>query len=108
MFAMIHLLLLTLTVICAHISPWSGFGQVGSGKSRPSDSSEANAVSFLVREVPAWSKNNGCFSCHNNGDVARAHYLAARSGYDVPAIALSDTTAWIREPARWDKNKGDP
>jgi len=38
----------------------------------PTDAAEARAVEFLVREVPAWSKNNGCFSCHNNGDAARA------------------------------------
>src|SRR5437588_12207902 len=108
MFAMNRLHLMAVTATAACISPWSGLGQVGSGKSRPSDSPEARAVAFLIREVPAWSKNNGCFSCHNNGDAARALYLAARSGYNVPAPTLSDTTAWIREPAEWDKNKGDP
>src|SRR6185436_6446018 len=74
----------------------------------PTDAAEARAVEFLVREVPAWSKNNGCFSCHNNGDAARALYAAARKGYRVPPEALADTTAWVRQPNRWEHNKGEP
>jgi len=69
---------------------------------------EAKAVRFLMREVPAWSKENGCFSCHNNGDAARALYAASRKGYRVPADVLADTTEWVKRPARWDENKGDP
>lgn len=69
---------------------------------------EARAVEFLKREVPAWSKNNGCFSCHNNGDAARALYVASRKGYSIPANFLADTTAWVSEPDRWEQNKGDP
>ncbi len=69
---------------------------------------EVKAVEFLKREVPAWSKNNGCFSCHNNGDAARALYLASRQGYRISVDVLADTTAWLAEPQLWDKNKGDP
>jgi hypothetical protein len=69
---------------------------------------EARAVRFLMREVPAWSKENGCFSCHNNGDAARALYAASRKGYRVPDHVLADTTEWVKRPARWDDNKGDP
>jgi hypothetical protein len=69
---------------------------------------EASAVRFLTREVPAWSRNNGCFSCHNNGDGARALYVAMRKGYRVPARILADTTAWVAQPDRWEHNKGDP
>ncbi|HKQ73305.1 MAG TPA: hypothetical protein VJ810_06230 [Blastocatellia bacterium] len=69
---------------------------------------EARAVRFLIREVPAWSKDNGCFSCHNNGDAARALYAASRRGYRVPAVVLADTTEWVKQPSRWDENKGDP
>jgi hypothetical protein len=69
---------------------------------------EAKAVAFLMREVPAWSKNNGCFSCHNNGDAARALYAATRKGYRVSADVLADTTAWVGQPNRWEQNKGDP
>src|SRR5687767_2533952 len=73
-----------------------------------SQTPETRAVAYLVREVPAWSRDNGCFSCHNNGDGARALFLAARGGHRVPAKALADTMAWLRRPAEWDDNKGDP
>lgn len=69
---------------------------------------EARAIEFLKREVPAWSKNNGCFSCHNNGDAARALYAATQKGYRLSVDILADTNAWVSEPARWDHNKGDP
>jgi hypothetical protein len=62
----------------------------------------------LKREVPAWHAENGCFSCHNNGDAARALYVARGSGYTIPESALKDTMAWIRRPGEWDNNKGDP
>lgn len=71
-------------------------------------SAEARAVEFLQREVPAWSRDNGCFSCHNNGDAARALYAASRKGYRVPSGALADTTGWVAHPERWDHNQGDP
>lgn len=74
----------------------------------PNTDAEAKAVRFLMREVPAWSKENGCFSCHNNGDAARALYAASRKGYRVPADVLADTNEWVKRPARWDDNKGDP
>lgn len=80
---------------------------VGS-RTEPTESPEIRTVRFLAREVPAWSKNNGCFSCHNNGDAARALYAAARRGIRVPADALAETTAWLRQPLRWKQNKGDP
>jgi hypothetical protein len=76
------------------------------GRVRPV--AEMKAVEFLLREVPAWSKENGCFSCHNNGDAARALYVASRKGYQVPVGALADTTAWVAAPNRWEQNKGDP
>lgn len=69
---------------------------------------EAKALAFLIREVPAWSTNNGCFSCHNNGDAARALYVAAHKGQRVPTAALTATTNWLSAPGRWDENKGDP
>jgi len=72
------------------------------------DSPEGKAIAFLTREVPAWSRDNGCFSCHNNGDAARALYAASRKGHRIPAEALAETTAWVREPHRWKENKGDP
>jgi len=74
----------------------------------PVATAQLRAVGFLAREVPAWSRENHCFSCHNNGDAARALYAATGAGYRVPARALADTTAWIARPDSWEHNKGDP
>jgi Prenyltransferase and squalene oxidase repeat len=90
------------TVLCANA------GSLAINAKAQNVDAEARAVRFLTREVPAWSKENGCFSCHNNGDAARALYAASRKGYRVPDHALADTTEWVKLPARWDHNKGDP
>src|SRR5437763_16050575 len=68
---------------------------------------EGRAVAFLSREVPQWSAENKCYSCHNNGDAARALYAAKRLGRPVGDAALADTTRWLSKPAGWDKNGGD-
>jgi hypothetical protein len=68
---------------------------------------EARALAYLVEEVPRWSKENNCFSCHNNGDGARALYAAVRLGHKVPAKALEDTSRWLGKPERWDHNGGE-
>ena len=74
----------------------------------PGAETEDRAIVFLEREVPAWSKNNGCYSCHNNGDAARALYAASRKGIQISDESLADTTAWVSQPRRWAENKGDP
>ncbi len=71
-------------------------------------SAERRAISYLAAEVPAWSKDNHCFSCHNNGDGARALYTARQLSYPVPAQALTDTTEWLVRPLEWDSNRGNP
>lgn len=69
---------------------------------------EERATSYLAREVPLWSKENHCFSCHNNGDGARALYTASRLSYRVPREALTATNQWLLRPLEWDTNGGDP
>jgi len=69
---------------------------------------ERKAIAYLVREVPTWSRENQCYSCHNNGDAARALYMASRKGHRIPPSALADTTAWLARPDQWKNNKGDP
>jgi hypothetical protein len=76
-------------------------------QTKPSDSAELRAIGFLSREVPRWSRENHCFSCHNNGDAARALYQAASQGYSIPADSIADTTTWLRGPDRWGHNGGD-
>jgi squalene cyclase len=80
----------------------AGPGPAGDGRTP-----EARAVGFLTVEVPRWSRENRCFSCHNNGDAARALYEASHAGLRVPAEALAGTTAWLSKPAGWDHNGGD-
>lgn len=71
-------------------------------------SAEQRALDYLAREVPRWSRDNHCFSCHNNGDGARALYVAMQQGYSIPRAALADTTQWLSTPDRWDENRGNP
>jgi hypothetical protein len=73
-----------------------------------SSSPEQRAVDYLVQEVPKWARENGCYSCHNNGDAARALFVAARRGYAVPKSAISDTLDWLRQPEKWDVTHGSP
>src|SRR4029077_9687350 len=65
------------------------------------------AISCLAREVPRWAAENKCYSCHNNGDAARALYTALRLGYNVPPRSLADTSRWLSQPERWDHNGGE-
>jgi hypothetical protein len=66
------------------------------------------AVDYLARETPRWEPENHCFSCHNNGDAARALMLAKARGYDVPESALAGTLEWLRRPEAWDESRGNP
>src|SRR5262245_13485980 len=68
---------------------------------------EKRALAFLAAEVPRWSRENKCFSCHNNGDGARALMAAHRLGDRLPAGVLDDTLDWLKRPKRWDHNGGE-
>lgn len=81
--------------------------QAGALTAGETASPEDRAWSFLGREVPRWSAKNKCYSCHNNGDAARALYAAIRLGYSVPATATADTTRWLSDPDKWEQNGGD-
>lgn len=66
------------------------------------------AVAYLSEHVASWPKENGCFSCHNNADGYRALTQAKSQGYKIPESALTETRAWLANPAQWDqaaKNK---
>ena len=68
---------------------------------------EQKALRFLAREVPRWAAANKCYSCHNNGDAARALYTALRLGETIAPKALADTTAWLSHPEKWEHNGGE-
>jgi squalene-hopene cyclase-like protein len=83
-------------------------GQLAGIQSAPArPTPEAKAVAFLSREVPRWSRQNHCFSCHNNGDAARALLQASAGGHPVPGDALVETIAWLRKPGEWEHNGGE-
>lgn len=65
------------------------------------------AIEYLSQEVPRWAAENGCYSCHNNGDGARALYAAVARGHSVPAAALEGTNRWLSHPMKWDDSKDD-
>ena len=65
------------------------------------------ALGVSLCEVPRWPQENHCYSCHNNGDAARALYSAERRGYVVPEMALADTTAFLMAANR-DEIHGAP
>ena len=67
-------------------------------------SPEQRALDFLSVQVPRWPVENGCFSCHNNGDAARALYTAVSMALPVKSEVLLDTTDWLRQPDTWDDN----
>lgn len=78
-----------------------------SGSARSEESAEDKALAYLAREVPLWSKEHRCYSCHNNGDAARALYAAVRLGRTVSPEATRDTDRWLSRPEAWEKNGSD-
>lgn len=65
------------------------------------------AVNYLAAEVPKWHRENGCYSCHNNGDAVRALAAATRRGLLRDRTPLDDTLKFIRSPEAWDANGPD-
>src|SRR5438132_9413935 len=68
---------------------------------------ESRALAYLAGEVPRWHRENKCYSCHNNGDAARALYTATRLSFPVPPELLHDTSIWLQRPGQWDHNGGE-
>ncbi|MGH9722411.1 MAG: prenyltransferase/squalene oxidase repeat-containing protein [Bryobacteraceae bacterium] len=88
-------------------------GVVSAQDRRAAESPEQRAVAYLAAEVASWQPQNHCFSCHNNGDGARALYRASKHSFRVPAQSLTETTRWLSAPQGWTKGlsespAGDP
>jgi hypothetical protein len=79
---------------------------VSAQPSRPAshDTAIKRGVAFLTKEVPKWHADHQCYSCHNNGDAARALIVAGMRGYDI-GPAVDDTVDFLRVSSRWDQNK---
>src|SRR6185436_7234194 len=79
-------------------------GQGGAGVQPPAArGAEARAVTYLAAEVPRWRREHPCYSCHNNGDAARALIAASGRGYRI-GDALDDTRGFLVTPERWHAN----
>lgn len=68
---------------------------------------EERAIDYLGREVPLWQRVNHCYSCHNNGDGARALLEARKQGFPLPAQCLEDTREWFEQPLNWDRHDSE-
>ena len=73
-------------------------------QSTATDAAIARGVKYLSVEVPKWRAEHPCYSCHNNGDAARALMVASARGYDI-GTSLDDTIAFLRQPANWDQTQ---
>lgn len=69
---------------------------------------ESRALSYLAHEVPRWPRENGCMSCHNNGDGSRVLFAAMDRGHAIPPESLAATLQWLARPGDWEKNQGEP
>ena len=73
-------------------------------QSDPASLAIARGVKYLSVEVPKWRAEHPCYSCHNNGDAARALIVASAKGFDVGG-SVGDTVFFLRHPERWNQNK---
>ncbi len=73
----------------------------------PAGATLRKATDFLEREVARWSREHRCFSCHNNGDAARALFQAAQARGKAVPQALAATADWLRTPRQWENNGPD-
>jgi hypothetical protein len=74
----------------------------------PLQTPEQRAIDYLAREVPRWFFENHCYSCHNNGDAARALYIARQQRRELAPGAFAGTSNWLNAPVRWDHNASNP
>lgn len=77
------------------------------GATSPEEKALGRAVAYLSREVPHWQTKNKCYSCHNNGDAARALAMAKQYGFAIDNNAFSETGRWLSHPERWKHNGGE-
>jgi hypothetical protein len=86
----------------------AGVGGAGNNAQSPrATPTEERALAFLVREVPRWQRENKCHSCHNNGDAARALFLAMRLERHIDKSTVEETTRWLASPNGWEHNGGE-
>jgi hypothetical protein len=77
------------------------------GFAPPTLATESRAIAYLALEVPAWPRQEKCFSCHNSGVAAAALFRAVGRGHEVADKALGETTRWLTQPTKWDAKRED-
>lgn len=60
------------------------------------------AIAYLEEEVPKWKRDNKCYSCHNNGDGARALFTAIRLNAGARRDPVEDTVQGLLKPESWE------
>jgi hypothetical protein len=85
----------------------SGVLQGATVKAQDSTETSRRAIAFLAEHVPRWQRENKCFSCHNNGDAARALMRARQGKLLTESSPLTDTLAFLQKPETWDANGPD-
>jgi hypothetical protein len=100
-----QLAVLAVALLCPAVAVIRPAAQSASPAARDVASVEGRAIAYLAREVPAWRREHPCYSCHNNGDAARA-LVAGRTRVPEARSALDDTLAWLGAPRRWETNGG--
>jgi hypothetical protein len=63
---------------------------------------------FLRREVVRWTTENGCRSCHNQGDATRVLLQTSPRADWFNSEPFQPTIAWLLKPSGWNDNQGDP
>ena len=86
---------------------WSTWNSVHSQETPSHSQPLVRAVTYLQGEVQRWPAQHHCYSCHNNGDGARALFATRTAGIRVPTQALDRTKHWLATPGNWKNNGGD-
>jgi len=68
---------------------------------------ERRAVAFLGSEVARWNRDNQCFSCHNDGDAARALFSGTKTPFAPKLADIRATIDFLGDPDRWERNGVD-
>ena len=68
---------------------------------------EERAIAYLSREAPAWRPDNGCFSCHHDGDATRVLMVARSRGLAVSRGGSYSHGRLAGAPAGWEHNGGE-
>ncbi|MEQ8786433.1 MAG: hypothetical protein RIC55_09040 [Pirellulaceae bacterium] len=101
------LTMLLASLLLGGIAEFLPADESAASRSESEEDSVARGVAFLAREVPQWRVDNKCYSCHNNGDAARALMRARKQGVRFEQDALANTLTWLRRPDAWRHNGGE-